>query len=97
MAIHRRYNNSNKAPGKVHPKKSRGTTMTALSQLEEIVSGVNGAKVIAYSSLALDKVVLLVLFLLKRMDSPGKTGFQAGFIFGHLGQDTYFNNVTRRC
>lgn len=69
--------------------------MTALSQLEEIVSGVNGAKVVAYSSLALDKVVLLVLFLLKRMDSPGKTGFQAGFIFGQPAQDPRFKNVTR--
>ena len=54
-----------------------------MSQLEEILSGVSGAKVVAYSSLALDKVVLLVLFLLKRMDSgPSKTGLQAGFIFG---------------
>ena len=53
-----------------------------MSQLEEILSGVSGAKVVAYSSLALDKVVLLVLFLLKRMDSgPSKTGLQAGFIF----------------
>ena len=48
-----------------------------MSKLAEFMSGISGAKVVAFLSLGLDKVVLLVLFLLKRMDAgPDQTGFQ---------------------
>ena len=45
-----------------------------LKGLASGISKLSGGHVIAYGTLALDKIVLLVLFLLRRLESPAKSG-----------------------
>ena len=45
-----------------------------LQGLASGISKLSGGHVIAYATLALDKIVLLVLFLLRRLESPEKSG-----------------------